>query len=124
MRKVLVIDDSALIRAAAQISLGRLGGWSVLLAESGAHGLDLAATERPDAVVLDVEMPGLDGPATLERLRRDEATRGIPVVFLTGKAEHEDRQRLIALGAVAVLSKPFDPAALPDQVAAALGWER
>jgi CheY-like chemotaxis protein len=123
MRTILVIDDSALIRAAAQISLGHLAGWSVLLAESGAEGIALAAAEQPDAVVLDVEMPGLDGPATFERLGQNAATRGIPVVFLTGRAE-ETRRRLTELGAVAVLPKPFDPATLPDQVAAALGWDR
>ena len=123
MRRLLVIDDSALIRHAAQLSLEQQS-WSVAVAESGAQGLELAAAERPDAVLLDVEMPDIDGPATLERLRSDDTTREIPVAFLTGKAEEEDRRRLTALGAVAVIAKPFDPAALAGQVAAALGWDR
>lgn len=123
MRRLLVIDDSALIRHAAQLSLEQ-HSWSVVVAESGGQGLELAAAERPDAVLLDVEMPDLDGPATLERLRSGDSTREIPVAFLTAKAEEEDRRRLTALGAVAVIAKPFDPAALAGQVAAALGWER
>lgn len=114
--RVLVVDDSDLIRQVAQLALGR-AGWDVLLAADGEEGIALAAAERPDAVLLDVVMEGLDGPATLARLREQEATRDIPVLFLTARAEAE-----IEAGAAGVIGKPFHVATLADQVRAALGW--
>ncbi len=119
---ILVIDDSRLIRQVAELALGRIDTWQVLTVESGHDGLQVAARERPDAVLLDVVMPDLDGPATLRLLREEEATRHIPVIFLTGKSEDEDRRRYEALGATAVIGKPFDPQTLPNRVASALGW--
>lgn len=121
-RVILVIDDSRLIRQIAEVALGRVDTWRVVTAESGHEGLELAAGERPDVVLLDVVMPDLDGPATLQLLRQAAATRDIPVVFLTGKSEDDDRRRFEALGATAVIAKPFNPQTLPEQVASALGW--
>lgn len=121
--KVLVIDDEADIRAVAELSLARVGGWDVLLADSGLRGIELAEGERPDAILLDSMMPGLDGPATIERLKAGPKTRDIPVVFLTAKLQPVDRERYLELGAAAVLAKPFDPMSLPGEVARALGWE-
>ena len=121
-RTILVIDDSALIREVVRIGLRDGHGWLVHGAESGAEGIELAARERPDAILLDVEMPGLDGPATLARLLAHDVTRGIPVLFLTGHATPRDRSRLTALGAVGVIAKPFAHATLAAVVAALLGW--
>jgi CheY-like chemotaxis protein len=121
-RVILVIDDSRLIRQVAQVALARVDTWQVLTVESGHEGLELAAREQPDVVLLDAVMPDLDGPATLRLLRQAVATRDIPVVFLTGKSEDDDRRRFEALGATAVIAKPFDPQTLPEQVASALGW--
>lgn len=119
--RVLIIEDEEHIREIAQVSLEVFGGWEVLSAGDGEAGVEVALAERPDAILLDVMMPGLDGPATLTRLRADPRTAAIPVVFLTAKAQAAERQALSALGARAVLEKPFDPTTLAGDVAAALG---
>jgi CheY-like chemotaxis protein len=118
--KVLIIDDEDDIRKIAKLSLGRVGGMEVVEAGSGAEGVKKADAERPDAILLDVMMPGIDGPATLALLRAGETTSRIPVMFLTAKAMTAEVERLKALGAVAVLTKPFDPMKLPSDVRAAL----
>jgi CheY-like chemotaxis protein len=120
-RSVLVVDDSALIRQVAAMSLTG-PGWRVTAVESGEQAIDAAERDRPDAILLDVVMPDLDGPATLERLRAAEPTRDIPVVFLTARAEDDERRELRELGAAGVIAKPFDPAGLAGQVAETLGW--
>jgi DNA-binding response OmpR family regulator len=122
-RTVLVIDDSDLIRAVAQLALGRQDGWEVICAESGAEGLDLARRNRPDAVLLDVVMPGLDGPDTHKRLRDDDSTREVPVIFLTAQSDEADLARLAELDVAGVIAKPFDPAGLAAQVSELLGWD-
>ena len=76
----------------------------------------MAARERPDAILLDVMLPGLDGPSTLERLRALDGCSAIPVIFLTAKAQQAEVRRLKDLGPAGVLTKPFDPMTLPDQV--------
>lgn len=117
-RRVLVIDDSELIREVAKLALGS-ADWDALTAEDGETGVRMAAAERPDAILLDVVMEGLDGPATLERLRASEATRDIPVLYLTAKAD----EAFDAGDAQGVLAKPFDIGSLAGDVAGALGWE-
>jgi two-component system alkaline phosphatase synthesis response regulator PhoP len=84
------------------------------------EGIAKALAERPDAILLDVMMPGIDGPTTFKRLQVDPQTRGIPVILLTAKAQAADRDRFAKLGVAGVLTKPFDPMALSDQVAAIL----
>ena len=121
-RRVLLVDDEELIREVAEVALAKVGGWEVLTASSGEEGLGKAVAERPDAILLDVMMPGLDGPGTLARLQADPATASIPVVFLTAKVRQSEQQRWIDLGAAGVLVKPFDPMLLADQVAEMLGW--
>jgi CheY-like chemotaxis protein len=121
-RLVLLVDDEDDIRLVAKACLERLGGWRVQSACSGLDALEHVRAERPDAIVLDVMMPGLDGPATLARLRADPDTAEIPVLFLTAKAQASDRAELESLGVQAVLTKPFDPMTLADQIRAALGW--
>lgn len=118
--KVLIIDDEADIRRVARLSLARIGGMDVLDAANGTEGTQKAAEEAPDAILLDVMMPGLDGPATLHALRADPRTASIPVVFLTAKAMPEEVARLLAMGVRGVLNKPFDPMTLPAQLRAAL----
>ena len=120
--RVLVVDDEPDIREIARLSLERLAGWRVTTAASGEEGLQLASRERPDAVLLDVMMPGLDGPETARRLAADPATAGIPVLLLTARARSSERDELAEEPVVAVLTKPFDPTRLADDIAAALGW--
>ena len=121
-RRVLVIDDDDAIREVACVSLSAVAGYQVEEAGSGAEGLEAARAAPPDAVLLDVMMPGMDGPTTLERLRADEATRDVPVVFLTAKVLRSEVERLQGLGARGVIAKPFDPVALAGQLAGILGW--
>lgn len=121
-RRLLLVDDDADIREVARLSLERIGGWAVVDAESAdAAELRVAADGPFDVVLLDVMMPGADGPATLRRLRDGPLGTDIPVIFLTAKVQRGDRERLEALGAAGVIAKPFDPVALPDEVAQILG---
>ncbi len=94
----------------------RAAGMHVLEAPDGADALDVARAERPDLVILDVMMPGLDGLQVAERLGSDEQTREIPIVFLTARAERDDRRRGLELGAVDYITKPFDPVGLAPRV--------
>jgi CheY-like chemotaxis protein len=119
--KVLIVDDEPDIRRIAKLGLSRVGGMEVVEAANGAEALVRAKEDKPDAVLLDVMMPGLDGPSTLARLREDPATSGIPVVFLTAKAITAELDRLKVLGAAGVLTKPFDPMTLARELRALLG---
>jgi CheY-like chemotaxis protein len=121
-RRVVVVDDEADIREIATLSLETMQGWQVVAVSSGAEAVEVVAREQPDAVLLDVMMPGQDGPATLVALRAQESTRAVPVVFLTAKAQIRERAQLADLGAAGVLAKPFDPTTLGDELAALLGW--
>jgi CheY-like chemotaxis protein len=118
----LIVDDEDDIREVAQVSLELVGQYEVQTAASGREGILRARDLRPDAILLDVMMPDLDGPATLAELQADPATRDIPVLFLTAKAQAAERTRLAQLGAAGVLTKPFDPLTLPQEVASALRW--
>jgi CheY-like chemotaxis protein len=122
-KSLLLIDDDDDIREIAQLSLEVGTDWQILTAASGSEGIELARANMPDAILLDVMMPVLDGPATLDQLRADEKTRNIPVVFLTAKARPAERDRLAGLSVSGVLAKPFDPLLLATQLRAALGWE-
>jgi DNA-binding response OmpR family regulator len=120
--RVLVIDDSRVIRQVAEMVLGQ-HGWEVLSAESGREGIALAASDRPDAILLDVIMPEADGIATLVELRKRPETCHIPVVFLTGQADNvRERGTLSTLGAAGLIAKPFAPRELARTVGALLGW--
>ncbi len=121
-KRILLVDDDNDIREVASVSLEAIGGYTVSKASSGQEALERAAAERPDAVLLDVMMPDMDGPTTFARLQGDEATRAIPVILLTAKVQASDRRQLDELAVAAVLAKPFDPLELPGQVARALGW--
>jgi two-component system phosphate regulon response regulator PhoB len=116
---VLIIDDDAATREICAINL-QLEGLRVLEAANGQIGLSRARFERPDLVLTDVEMPGLDGFQLAEALRRHERTRAMPLVFLSGELEAANEARAISLGALAYVTKPFDPVALAALVAGAL----
>ncbi|MFZ0338148.1 MAG: response regulator [Terracidiphilus sp.] len=122
-RKILIIDDEDDIREVAALSLESVAGWDVIKASSGAQGLARAEEHQPDAILLDVMMPGMDGPTTFRELRKNQATAGIPVLLLTAKVQGTDQRRFADLGVEAVLFKPFDPMTLSAQIATALGWK-
>ncbi len=123
-KHILLVDDEDDIREVAALSLEAVGGWRVSSASDGASGVDMARAEAPNAILLDVMMPGLDGPATVARLREDPLTRDIPVILLTAKAQTSDRRRFAELDVAGTLTKPFDPMTLTDQIAAILDRER
>ena len=111
----LVIDDEAPIRLLCRVNL-EAEGIEVLEAADGTSGLSLAREERPDVVLLDVMMPGLDGWRVAEELLEDELTCGIPIIFLTARAEFRDRARGLDIGGVDYVTKPFNPLELAPLV--------
>lgn len=121
-RTILLVDDEDDIREVAQMSLEMTAGWTVVAASSGQEALRMAAAQRPDAILLDVMMPGMDGPDTARALRAAPETADIPVVLLTAKVQAADRRRFDDLGVAGILAKPFDPMALADDVRRVLGW--
>ena len=121
-KHILVIDNEEYIRELAQICLETVAGWKVSTAESGHSGLMLAQKEQPDAILLDVMMPDMDGPTTFQHLQANAATVHIPVILLTAKVQASDRRRYASMGMKAAIAKPFNPLQLATQVAEALGW--
>ena len=121
-RRILVVDDDALLREVAQTALEVVGGWQVSTAPSGSLAQQKARTEQPDAILLDVMMPGVDGPSTANALRADPATCKIPIIFLTAKVQADDPGEWGQLSLAGVISKPFDPMTLAAEISAMLGW--
>ena len=122
-RRILIIDDEDDIRQVAAMSLETVAGWDVVLANSGKQGIERASTEQPDAILLDVMMPEMDGPTTLLKLKAGGTTSHIPVLLLTAKVQGPDQRRFAEMGVAATLFKPFDPLTLARQISAALGWK-
>ncbi|HEY3436313.1 MAG TPA: response regulator [Actinotalea sp.] len=122
-RTVLVVDDEPDIREIARLSLEHVAGWTVLVAGSGADGIAVAASEQPDAILLDVMMPEMDGPETARRLAADPRTAAIPVLLLTAQVLSSERAALADAPVAAILAKPFDPMTLGREISDALGWQ-
>lgn len=122
-KRVLVVDNEQYIREVAQISLEAVAHWEVITAGSGSEALAVAQAEQPDAILLDVMMPDMDGITTFEKLQANLDTQNIPVILLTAKIQAADRRRYADLGIKAAIAKPFDALGLATQVAAILGWD-
>ena len=122
-KRVLIIDDDLGIRKIVQISLEAVAGWDVLLADSGIEGIAIAQTEQPDAILLDVMMPGMDGITTLGRIRENPAIQQIPVIFLTAKAQPSEQQQFAKLQITGIITKPFRASDLVEQMRSLLEWE-
>jgi len=122
-RCILVVDDDDAAREAAVQSLRMMAGWDVAQAYCGAQAIESATQHQPDAILLDVMMPAMDGPAMLAKLRSTRATSHIPIVLLTAKVNAVQNGSLSHLPVAGILLKPFDPLRLASQVAEALGWE-
>lgn len=116
LRRILCIDDEEDILQVAKMSLEMVGSFEVSLCRGSAEAVATAARLRPDLILLDVMMPQMDGPTTLVKLREQEDCREIPVVFMTAKVQPAEVQRYLELGALGVVSKPFDPIKLPEQI--------
>jgi CheY-like chemotaxis protein len=114
--RILHVDDEPDIREVVELSLGLDPEFSVRSCASGSEAVSAAADWSPDMILCDVMMPGMDGPATLARLRECPQTVNTPVVFMTARAQTCELEHFKSLGAAGVIAKPFDPMALPDSV--------
>ena len=121
-KRILVIDDEATVREVVAVSLQKLGGWEVIMAASGKAALQQIYPTPPDAIVLDVIMPEMDGITFLKYLRADPATQAIPVVLLTANSYLFDTQLFSQMGVVLSVDKPFNPQNLIQQIVDVLAW--
>ncbi|MEG4943891.1 response regulator [Microcoleus sp. F4-D5] len=122
-KQILIVDDQEHLRELIQLCLEDLAGWNTLLAESGEECLQILQTERPNAILLDLSMPEMDGFAVYDRLQSDPVTRSIPVILLTARVMSNDMAEFTKMGVAGVIRKPFEPITLPGKVAEILGWD-
>ncbi|AFL90046.1 response regulator with CheY-like receiver domain and winged-helix DNA-binding domain [Terriglobus roseus DSM 18391] len=123
MHRILLIDDEDDIREVASLTLEATAGWEVITASSGASGIRAAIAEQPEAILMDVMMPEMDGPTTFREMQKNPLISQIPVILLTAKVQGVDQRRFADLGVAAVLFKPFDPMTLAAQIAQVLDWD-
>ena len=121
-KRILLIDDEETIQEVVQVGIEIEAGWHVEIASSGLEGIKLAQTQQPDAILLDVMMPDMDGISTLSNLKANAKTRSIPVIFLTAKTQTTEKD-LQSLGIVDVITKPFNSMTLASQIAKILHWK-
>ncbi len=114
--RILVAEDDLDIQTIVRISLEKVGGYTLEICDSGEALLEAYADFAPDLVILDVMMPDMGGPQTLQRLRQRDEGRDIPVLFMTAKSRLAEVEQLRALGAIGVIHKPFDPITLPKEI--------
>ncbi len=116
IKKILYVEDEPDIQAVARIALVTVGNYTLEVCSSGQEALDRAVVFEPDLILLDVMMPGLDGPDTLLELRKLDGLTDKPVIFMTAKVMDSEVQRYLDIGAIGVIPKPFDPMSLAAQV--------
>ncbi|WP_018872330.1 MULTISPECIES: response regulator [unclassified Thioalkalivibrio] len=116
LQRILYVEDEPDIQAVARLALETVGGFTVKVCSSGEEAVREAETFAPDMILLDVMMPGMDGPTTLEALRGIPALAEVPVAFMTAKVQPSEIAHYKSLGARDVIPKPFDPMTLSDQV--------
>ncbi len=117
LQNILLVEDEADIQAVAKMALESIGGFSVEVANSGIEALEvLKGHNTPDLMLLDVMMPGMDGPTTFEEVRKIDHLKDIPIIFMTAKVMESDKEQYKSLGAAGVIAKPFDPMTLADQI--------
>ncbi len=122
MKRLVLIDDEDDIREVLKHSIEYTKDWTVQDAAGGEAGLELVRRVHPDAVLLDVMMPDMDGREVFRRLRRDPETEGLPVIFITASLQKNEIRELEELRPAGVLAKPFDPLTIADEIAGILGW--
>lgn len=116
LKRILYVEDEPDIQAVARIALENLGGFTLQVCSSGSEALAQATAFGPQLLLLDVMMPGMDGPTTLSELRKLPATAAVPAIFMTAKVQPGEVAQYKALGAVDVIAKPFDPMTLATQI--------
>jgi len=123
IKRVLVIDNESYIQEITKICLETVTDWQVITASSGREGIVKAETEQPDAILLDVMMPDMDGLTTFANLHANALTHDIPVILLSAEIQTADRRYYSEMGIKATIAKPFEPLDLAHQIANALNWE-
>jgi CheY-like chemotaxis protein len=123
VKRILVVDNKPTIQEVAKICLDTVAGWEVFVAGSGMEGLAKAESEQPDAILLDVMMPDMDGLTTFQKLQANPTTQGIPVILLTANVQPSDYLRYQELGLRAAIAKPFNPLGLAGEIAQILDWQ-
>lgn len=121
-RTILVVDDELHLRELVQACLEDLGGWKTAIAATGEECLQIVQTQKFDAILLDVSMPGMDGYEVYQKLQSNPATKLIPVIFLTARVLPSDRDRFTNIGIAGVITKPVQPLALTQEIAEILDW--
>jgi len=116
LKKILYVEDESDIQAVAKIALEAVGGFELKTCSSGDEAIAAAVAFGPDLLLLDVMMPGMDGPTTLAELRKLPGLENTPIIFMTAKVQPQEVEHFKSLGAVEVIAKPFDPMGLADQV--------
>lgn len=122
-KRILVIDDEPGICQVIQVAFNVLTQWEALLASSAQRGMAIAEAEHPDAILLDVMMPEVDGIRTVETMQENPQIRSIPIILLTAKAHAKDRERFSQLPIAGVITKPFKAPTLVSQIRSLLGWD-
>ena len=122
-KQILIVDDEEHLRELVQLCMEDLAGWETLVAASGKECLEILQIEKPNAILLDVSMPGMDGLVVYEYLQSNPITRSIPVILLTARVLPRDRAKFTQMGVAGVISKPFQPTTLTQEVANILGWD-
>ena len=120
---LLLIDDEETIQEVVQVGIEIEVGWKVLIASSGLEGIALARKQHPDAILLDIMMPDMDGFSTFSRLQADNTTVSIPVIFLTAKNQPADNKQFQSIGVAGIITKPFNSMTLASRIAQILHWE-
>ncbi len=119
---ILLIDDEPNLAQVVAVCLESFKGWKVQVANSGKEALSIVETLNPDAILLDVMMPDMDGITVNQNLQKNPSTQNIPVIFLTAKVQASDREQFAQLGIAGFIVKPFEPLKIADQIAQLLGW--
>lgn len=122
LSRILHVEDEPDIQAVAKLALEAVGGFTVRICSGGHEALEAVGEFKPDLILLDVMMPGMDGPSTLRKLRELPETAKTPVVFMTAKTQAREVDDLLAMGAQSVIPKPFNPMTLAAELRAI--WER
>lgn len=118
IQKLLLVEDDPDIQRIVVMALEFKTDWTVVVASNGVEGLQKAAEEHPDVILLDAMMPKMDGLDTCKRLKEDENLRDVPVIFLTARSQQDEVAAGLAAGAIGYLVKPFDPMGLADEILA------
>ena len=116
LKKILYVEDEPDIQMIARVALENVGGFELLVCSSGAEAVEKAAAFAPDMFLLDVMMPGMDGPTTLAELRKIPQLANTPVMFMTAKVQPQEVEFLKSLNVAEVIAKPFDPMGLANNI--------